>query len=375
MFSNKTQKLLALQNDYIERINKNAVKLDKQLNFLMEIQNHLNKQVGGSTLLEQQKEREKQQRKDDADRRAAAKSTQGRIVGEYKGRHTGLQKQIEQNRQLIDAALIQQFEALPQPSQTVTEANLTSLKTLYNKILESKKQSQRSSGQAVSPRPDSPTPEEFVGPRGDPIERTPLPSTTVETGATGATGATDGPAETAEAARERRRRALQQSAQDTGAESLAIQRMQPNVESGTTADGPSAADRLRQAGQTVATEQAVVSAIKGSMGDNVTPFQESQAYNELMVGLMSAQEEQNKKLEESLAGLQTAITDMQEASKERVEKMAQMLASSRDLAKTVSMEGISSEQKEAIKGQLEAIKAGDVTLSEAVTTLFGKKQN
>ena len=33
MFSNKFEKLMSLQNDYIERINKNAVKLDKQLNF------------------------------------------------------------------------------------------------------------------------------------------------------------------------------------------------------------------------------------------------------------------------------------------------------------------------------------------------------
>lgn len=48
MFSNKTQKLLALQNDYIERINKNAVKLDKQLNFLMDVQNHIAKQMGGA---------------------------------------------------------------------------------------------------------------------------------------------------------------------------------------------------------------------------------------------------------------------------------------------------------------------------------------
>ena len=48
MFSNKTQKLLALQNDYIERINKNAVKLDNQLNFLMEIQNHIGQQIGGT---------------------------------------------------------------------------------------------------------------------------------------------------------------------------------------------------------------------------------------------------------------------------------------------------------------------------------------
>ena len=47
MFSSKTQKLLALQNDYIERINKNAVKLDNQLNFLMEIQNHIGEQLGG----------------------------------------------------------------------------------------------------------------------------------------------------------------------------------------------------------------------------------------------------------------------------------------------------------------------------------------
>lgn len=48
MFSNKTQKLLSLQNDYIERINKNAVKLDKQLTFLMDVQNHISKQMGGA---------------------------------------------------------------------------------------------------------------------------------------------------------------------------------------------------------------------------------------------------------------------------------------------------------------------------------------
>ena len=48
MFSNKTQKLLSLQNDYIERINKNAVKLDKQLNFLMDVQKHITKQMGGA---------------------------------------------------------------------------------------------------------------------------------------------------------------------------------------------------------------------------------------------------------------------------------------------------------------------------------------
>jgi hypothetical protein len=50
MFSNKTQKLLSLQNDYIERINKNAIKLDKQLNFLMEIQSNLPNQIGGARL-------------------------------------------------------------------------------------------------------------------------------------------------------------------------------------------------------------------------------------------------------------------------------------------------------------------------------------
>jgi hypothetical protein len=48
MFSNKTQELLSLQNDYIERINKNAIKLDKQLNFLMEIQSNLPTQLGGA---------------------------------------------------------------------------------------------------------------------------------------------------------------------------------------------------------------------------------------------------------------------------------------------------------------------------------------
>lgn len=48
MFSNKFEKLMSLQNDYIERINKNAVKLDKQLNFLNQVQNSLDKQMGGA---------------------------------------------------------------------------------------------------------------------------------------------------------------------------------------------------------------------------------------------------------------------------------------------------------------------------------------
>ena len=50
MFSNKFEKLMSLQNDYIERINKNAVKLDKQLNFLNQVQNSLDKQMGGAGL-------------------------------------------------------------------------------------------------------------------------------------------------------------------------------------------------------------------------------------------------------------------------------------------------------------------------------------
>jgi hypothetical protein len=53
MFSNKFEKLMSLQNDYIERINKNAVKLDKQLNFLNQVQNSLDKQMGGAQPLTQ----------------------------------------------------------------------------------------------------------------------------------------------------------------------------------------------------------------------------------------------------------------------------------------------------------------------------------
>ena len=54
MFSNKFEKLMSLQNDYIERINKNAVKLDKQLNFLNQVQNSLDKQMGGAQPLTQE---------------------------------------------------------------------------------------------------------------------------------------------------------------------------------------------------------------------------------------------------------------------------------------------------------------------------------
>ena len=403
MFSNKTQKLLALQNDYIERINKNAVKLDKQLNFLMEIQNHLNKQVGGSTtgtqgsttgtegsttgtegstipavpvldnvgisntadgnLADENKEKQKKPQK----RRAEATTQQGRIVGEYNGRYQTLQTQITEKGDNIDPILIQEFQDLPQPSSTNTQEELDTLKILYDKILGNKRRNQQERGEPVSPRPDSPIPEEYVDAQGEPIQQTPLPSTTV------GTGATDGSAETAEAVRERRRRALRQSAQDTGAASLAVQRMQPDVKSGSTADGPSGTDRFRQAAQTVATEQAVVSAMKGTLGTNVTKFQEAQAYNELLNGLMTAQEEQNDKLATSLNGLQEAIQKMQQSSKERVTKMAAILQKSQNTAKNVSMNDLSQEQQNAIKAQLDAVTKGTATLEQAVENLFGQQ--
>ena len=49
MFSSKYKQLLSLQNDYIERINKNAVKLEKQLDFLNKVNKSLTKQLGGAT--------------------------------------------------------------------------------------------------------------------------------------------------------------------------------------------------------------------------------------------------------------------------------------------------------------------------------------
>lgn len=48
MFSSKYKQLLSLQNDYIERINKNAVKLEKQLDFLNKVNKSLTKQLGGA---------------------------------------------------------------------------------------------------------------------------------------------------------------------------------------------------------------------------------------------------------------------------------------------------------------------------------------
>ena len=45
MFSSNNEKIMKLKNEYIDRINKNAIKLNKQLRFLMKIQN----QIGGAT--------------------------------------------------------------------------------------------------------------------------------------------------------------------------------------------------------------------------------------------------------------------------------------------------------------------------------------
>merc|ERR1712006_59716 len=53
MFSSKYKQLLSLQNDYIERINKNAVKLEKQLDFLNKVNKSLTKQLGGATQKEE----------------------------------------------------------------------------------------------------------------------------------------------------------------------------------------------------------------------------------------------------------------------------------------------------------------------------------
>ena len=48
MFSSNTGKILGLQNEYINRITKNSIKLNKQLNLLIEIQSTLKNQMGGA---------------------------------------------------------------------------------------------------------------------------------------------------------------------------------------------------------------------------------------------------------------------------------------------------------------------------------------